>query len=316
MSRIGDAEVFVAVVDAGGFTPAAVALGLSQPAVSRRVAGLEARLGVRLLARTTRRIRPTDAGRMFYERCRRALAELEEAECEAAAQGADLRGVLRLAAPPAFGRAVLMTHLAAFSTAHPAISIDLRLGERQLDLREEAVDLAVRLGDPGRAPGLIRTRLGEFRLVACAAAAYLEVRGAPRTAADLVRHACVVQAGATVRDLWTLFPQVGRPRAGHRVASRPRLRAHCAATTSRASPSPRAPEWASPSCPTSSSRTISAAVACAGSCRVSTPAASPSTPSTPNAVTFPQESARCSTSWSRACGPCIGMPAEVWATSR
>jgi DNA-binding transcriptional LysR family regulator len=96
-----------------------------------------------------------------------------------------------------------MPHVAAFCAAHPAISIDLMLGERQLDLREDAIDLAVRLGDPGRPPGLIRTRLGEFRLVACAAPEYLAERGEPRTAGDLAGHACVVQSASTLRDVWT-----------------------------------------------------------------------------------------------------------------
>ncbi len=107
MSRLEDAEVFVAVVDAGGSTAAATALDLSQPAVSRRIAALEARLGVRLLTRSTRRLRPTDAGASFYERARRALGELAEGECEAAAANAELRGTLRITAPPAFGRHVV-----------------------------------------------------------------------------------------------------------------------------------------------------------------------------------------------------------------
>lgn len=217
MSRIGDAEVFVAVVDSGGFTTAAQALGLSQPAVSRRVTGLEARLGVRLLARSTRRIRPTDAGRSFYERCRRALAELEEAESEAAAQGADLRGTIRLTAPPAFGRAVLLPHLAAFSAAHAAIAVDLRTGERQVDLGEEAFDLAVRIGNPGRAPGLIHTRLADFDLVTCASPAYLAAHGTPRSPAALARHACLVQAAVTPRDVWAFSP-AGAPRRGAAAA--------------------------------------------------------------------------------------------------
>src|SRR5262245_21501135 len=131
MSRVEDAEVFVAVVDAGGFTAAAAALGVTQSAVSRRVAALEARLGVRLLTRSTRRLRPTDAGASFYARAQRALSELEEGECEAAAQSADLRGAIRLTAPPALGRHLVVPHLAAFAAAHPAITLDLVLGERR-----------------------------------------------------------------------------------------------------------------------------------------------------------------------------------------
>jgi DNA-binding transcriptional LysR family regulator len=157
MSRLEDAEVFVAVVDAGGFTAAATTLGVSQPAISRRIAALEARLGVRLLTRSMRRLRPTDAGATFYARARRALGELAEGECEAAAASAEPRGTLRITAPPAFGRHVLVPALAAFTTAHPAIMLDLMLAERRFDLAEERIDLALRIDDPGRASELIHT---------------------------------------------------------------------------------------------------------------------------------------------------------------
>jgi DNA-binding transcriptional LysR family regulator len=206
MSRLEDAEVFVAVVDAAGFTAAAAALGVSQPAVSRRVAALETRLGVRLLARSTRRLRPTDAGAAFYEHARRALGVLEEGECEAAAANADLRGSLRVTAPPAYGRHVVVPALAAFGAAHPAITVDLVLAERRLDLTEERVDLAVRIDDPGRASELIHARVGGFDVVTCAAPIYLAARGAPRTPADLAAHACLLQAGPTRAAVWTFTP--------------------------------------------------------------------------------------------------------------
>jgi DNA-binding transcriptional LysR family regulator len=202
MSRLGEAEVFVAVVDAGGFTAAARALGMTQPAVSRRVTALEARLGTRLLVRSTRRLRLTDAGEAFYERSRVALAELEDAECAAAAEGTELRGRLRLTSPPAFSRAVLVPHLAAFSAAHPAISVELLLTERRLDLADEGIDLAVRIADPGQRAGLVQTRLTTFTMIACAAQSYLSARGNPRAPADLARHACLVQSGSLRHDTW------------------------------------------------------------------------------------------------------------------
>ena len=206
MSRLEDAEVFVAVVDAAGFTAAAAALGVSQPAVSRRIAALESRLGVRLLTRSTRRLRPTDAGASFYEHARRALGVLEEGECEAAAANADLRGSLRVTAPPASGRHVIVPAVAAFGAAHPAITVDLVLAERRLDLTEERVDLAVRIDDPGRASELIHTRVGSFEVVTCAAPAYLAAHGAPRTPADLAAHACLLQSGPTRGDVWSFTP--------------------------------------------------------------------------------------------------------------
>jgi DNA-binding transcriptional LysR family regulator len=202
VSRLEDAEVFVAVVDAGSFTAAAAALGVTQPAVSRRVAALEARLGVRLLVRA-KRLRPTEAGAAFHDRARRALGELEEGEHEASATSAELRGALRVTAPPAFARHVLTPHLAAFAARHPAIALDLMLAERRLDLAEEDVDLAIRIDDPGRAPGLIHTRLGELAVRPYAAPAYLAAHGTPRTPMDLARHACLLQTGPTRGSTWT-----------------------------------------------------------------------------------------------------------------
>lgn len=219
MARLEDAEVFVAVVDAGGFTAAAAALGVTQPVVSRRVAALEARLGVRLLVRSTRRVRATDAGAAFYERARRALADLEEGECEAAAAGAELRGALRVTAPPAYGRYVIVPLLAAFVDVHPAITIDLVLAERRLDLAEERVDLAIRIDDPGCASELIHRRLGDFGVVTCAAPSYLARRGTPRTPADLAEHACLLQAGPTRGTVWSFAPAARTARRAERLTA-------------------------------------------------------------------------------------------------
>ncbi len=221
MSRFEDAEVFVAVVDAGGFTAAAAALGVTQPVISRRVAALEARLGVRLLVRSTRRLRATDAGVAFYERARRALGDLAEGECEAAAAGVEVRGALRVTAPPAYGRHVIVPLLAAFADAHPAITIDLVLAERRLDLAEERIDLAIRIDDPGRGSELIHTRLGDFAVVTCAAPGYLARRGTPRTPADLAAHACLLQAGPSRGDVWSFAPRAGRSaRRAERVTAK------------------------------------------------------------------------------------------------
>ena len=218
MSRLEDAEVFVAVIDAGGFTAAAAALGLSQPAISRRVAALEDRLGVRLLVRSTRRLRPTDAGSAFYERARRALAELDEGECAASAASAELRGAIRRTAPPAYGRHVIVPALAAFGAVHPAITVDLVLAERRLDLGEERIDLAIRIDDPGRGSELVHTRVGDFAVVTCAAPAYLAAHGTPRAPDDLARHACLLQAGPTRGAVWSFAPAAGARRRPEPIA--------------------------------------------------------------------------------------------------
>ncbi len=212
MSRLEEAEVFVAVVDAGGFTAAAHALGVTQPAVSRRIAALEARLGVRLLTRSTRRLRPTDVGAEFYERARRALAELDEGECQAAATSAEVRGNLRVTAPPAFGRHVLVPAVAAFTAVHSAITVDLVLAERRLDLVEEEIDLAIRIDDPGRASELVHTRLGDFAVVTCAAPSYLRRRGTPKAPSELARHACLLQSGPTRGTIWSFAARAANGR--------------------------------------------------------------------------------------------------------
>jgi DNA-binding transcriptional LysR family regulator len=117
---------------------------------------------------------------------------------------------VRLTAPPAFGRRVLVPALAAFGAAHPGITVDLVLAERRLDLGEERIDLAIRIDDPGRASELVHTRVGDFGVVTCAAPSYLSARGIPRVAADLARHACLLQAGPTRSAVWSFTPARGR----------------------------------------------------------------------------------------------------------
>jgi DNA-binding transcriptional LysR family regulator len=192
VSRLSDAEVFVSVVECASFSEAARRQGVSQPAISRRIAALEARLGTRLLQRTTRRFALSDAGRRYYERCRCALAELHGAEQEATDRASSPRGTLRVAAPPLFGRRVLVPRLPTFLERHPEIDVDLVLGEGYVDLVQDGVEVAIRLLHPGASPTLVIRRVGSFRMVACAAPSYLRRRRPPARPADLVSHACLV----------------------------------------------------------------------------------------------------------------------------
>ncbi len=203
MSRLSEAEVFVTLVEAGGFSAAARLRGVTQSAISRRIAALEDRLGVRLLVRSTRRLRLSESGRNFYERCRGLLADLEEAEREVVASGGSTRGVLRLTAPPAFARHAILPRLGAFTRRYPEISVQLMLAERYVDLAEEGFELAIRLPTPGTSPGLIATRLSSFRMVVCCAPAYLQGRAAPAHPVDLAQHACLVQSATATQDVWT-----------------------------------------------------------------------------------------------------------------
>lgn len=190
LDRLTGMSVFTRVVASGSFTAAARLSGLSQTMVTKHVAALEARLGTRLLHRTTRRLTLTDAGRAFHEACLRILAEVEEAELEAGAGNIEPRGVLRLNVPFSFGIRQIAPLLPAFQASHPDLSVDLGLNDRVVDLIEEGWDLAVRIGTLAETR-LVARRLAPCRNLLCAAPDYLARHGVPRTMADLARHNCL-----------------------------------------------------------------------------------------------------------------------------
>jgi DNA-binding transcriptional LysR family regulator len=160
MDRLGSMAQFVRVVEAGSFSAAARTLGLGQPAISKAIAQLEARLAVRLVTRTTRALSLTDAGRIFYDRAKAVLDAAEEAE--AAAKGADaaLSGRLRICAPVTFARLHIIPALPAFLTAHPGLDLDLILDDRRIDLVEEGIDVAIRAG-PLADSNMVATHIAE-----------------------------------------------------------------------------------------------------------------------------------------------------------
>jgi DNA-binding transcriptional LysR family regulator len=203
MARLSDAEVFVSVVDSGGFSAAARRHGVTQPAISRRIAALEARLGARLLVRSTRRFALSEAGRVYVERCRRLLAELAEAEREVAARSTSPRGVLRVAAPPLFARRVIVPRLADFFRRHPDVTLELVLAERYVDVVDEGFEVAIRLREPAAGAAMVARRIGFFRSLVCCAPVYLRGRRPPDVPADLAEHACIVHAATSTRDEWT-----------------------------------------------------------------------------------------------------------------
>jgi DNA-binding transcriptional LysR family regulator len=208
--RLQALAVFVRVGESGSFTRAADDLNLSQPSVSRIVGDLEARLGVKLLLRTTRRLTLTAAGAAFLERARDVLADLENAED--AARGLDsLRGALRVALPAVFGARVVIPCLRAFLARHPALRVELRVSDTFQDLVAEGVDVAIRLGKLADSPFGAR-RLASLQRRVVAAPAYLAARGEPRTPADLALHDCLFGPGGFGRDRWTF-------RRGHTVIS-------------------------------------------------------------------------------------------------
>ena len=190
MTRLDDMTLLLAVVDHGSFSAAARALGQTPSAVGKRVAQLEARLGVALLHRSTRRMALTAAGRRYAEGAREILARLAALDDDIAAGSDSLRGAVRMTAPIAFGRAHVAPAVIAFARAHPGVEIVLSLTDRAVDLVGEGFDLAVRTGVPV-ASGLIARRVAGYRRRICAAPGYLATRGVPERPRDLARHRCL-----------------------------------------------------------------------------------------------------------------------------
>lgn len=209
-SRLQGIGVLVQAVEAGSFTAAAQRLGLSKSAVGKSVATLEARLGVRLLDRTTRRLALTAEGADFYQSCLRVLAELDGAESRATARRAEVAGTLRISLPVSFGRRWVMPVLCGLARQHPQLGLDVAFTDRAVDLLEENVDLVVRLGDPGNSAFLSARPLGLQRVVTCAAPAYLAARGRPAAIADLAQHDCICFGHGGHVLGWALRDEEGR----------------------------------------------------------------------------------------------------------
>jgi DNA-binding transcriptional LysR family regulator len=197
MQRLSDVEIFLAVVEARSFSRAARRLGRSQPAMSRAVAALETRLGVRLLDRTTRRMRLTEAGAAYAARCRDALEALRAAETDAREAASALRGRVRISAPPTFARIRLGPLLADLAAAHPRIETEWVLSDRNVDLGAEGFDAAIRLGSLPDS-SLAARRIARERNVLCASPAHLARDGVPTRVEDLARRNCLVLAGDRV----------------------------------------------------------------------------------------------------------------------
>ncbi len=212
MDRLQAITAFVTVVEAGSFARAAERLDASVSAVSRHVAELEAHLDARLLNRTTRRLSLTEAGAAFHERCVQLLADLEEAEQGASQGGATPRGTLKLTCPITYGVRVLAPAIAAFVARHAQVRVDVELSDRAVDLVDEGIDLAVRIGAI-RSQFLVARRIGSTTLVCCASPDYLARHGTPRTPEDLSRHACLTYEYAPVRNQWRFASPDGSERA-------------------------------------------------------------------------------------------------------
>jgi DNA-binding transcriptional LysR family regulator len=193
MDRLAAMEAFVLVVDTGSFSAAARRLNVGQPAVSKLVAQLEERLGVKLMVRTTHGLTPTEAGLNYYERARRSIEEADEAELAARGASKGLAGRLRVSAAVTFARIHLIPHIPEFLAGHPDLKLDIVLDDRNVDLVQEGIDVALRMGR------LVDSTLIARRIASCghavlATPAYFARAGEPATPADLLAHDAVIYA--------------------------------------------------------------------------------------------------------------------------
>jgi DNA-binding transcriptional LysR family regulator len=201
MDRLAAMKVFVAVAEAESFAMAAHRLGISPPQATRALRLLEERIGTRLLQRTTRVVRLSQAGERFLADCRRILTEVDEAEASAAGSHADPVGVLAITAPVMFGRLHVAPVVLDFLERHPAIDVRLLLVDRVVDLIDEGFDVAVRIAHLPDS-SLAAVRVGAVRRVVCASPAYLERHGVPRHPADITRHTVVTFGAAEQSQDW------------------------------------------------------------------------------------------------------------------
>ncbi|MDH3355670.1 MAG: LysR family transcriptional regulator [Chromatiales bacterium] len=209
MDRFEEMRTFVKVVEAGSLSAAADRLDIAKSAVSRRLADLESRLGVQLLNRTTRRLNLTDSGSLFYQRCQRILADLEESEQYVSSEHTNLRGTIRIAAPLTFGIHHLSPLFDEFLKEHPALRLDLDLNDRTVNLMDEGVDLGIRIGQLQDSSMMAR-KLTSAKMILCASPEYLEKHGEPKTPGDLKKHYGLNYSNLSERELWQFTHEDGK----------------------------------------------------------------------------------------------------------
>ena len=199
----GEMEAFMRAVELGGFSAAARKLGLTPSALSKLVSRLENRLGVRLLNRTTRKLAPTTEGAIFYERCRRIVADIEDAENEVSRARERPRGRVRVSAGVAIGTHQLAPALPRFLERYPEIEVELHIDDRTVDLIKEGIDVGLRTGAL-RDSSLVARKLCDLDRVICASPAYLARHGVPYTPDDFASHTCITQPGVPSPARWSL----------------------------------------------------------------------------------------------------------------
>lgn len=204
MDRLRLMETFVRVVETGNFSAVARQANTTQSAISKQVQALEADVGVLLLVRSTRSHALTEAGRLYYQRCRQVLDTLEEARLEVHRAEHEVSGLLRVAAPVAFGRIHIVPRLAAFYERYPKMKIDLQLDDSFVDLVAAGIDVTFRVGEL-KDSRLIARRIGSVARAVIVSADYLKRHGIPRKPEDLVAHNCLLYTGIDNFNEWTFY---------------------------------------------------------------------------------------------------------------
>lgn len=201
MDRVTAVALFARIVESGSFSKAAAEFGITQPTATKAVAAMEARLGARLLHRTTRGVSPTEVGTLYYERCKAIAAEIEAADNLATLMQRGVGGTLRVSTSVAFGRRVLVPLAMSYMREHPGLTVDLSFDDRYVNMVEQGIDLAVRMGR--LADSTLGARyLGRNPWVMVAAPAYLKAHGAPKQPRDLAQHACLIYSTVQGDDRW------------------------------------------------------------------------------------------------------------------
>jgi DNA-binding transcriptional LysR family regulator len=208
MDRVAAVALFIRIVESGSFSKAAAEFGITQPTATKAVAAMEARLGARLLHRTTRGVTPTEVGALYYDKCKAIAHEIEAADNLASLMQSGVGGTLRVSTSVAFGRRVMVPLALKYMQEHPQVVVDLSFEDRYVNLVEQGIDLSVRMGR--MADSSLGARwLGTNPWVMVAAPAYLEARGTPRQTAELAAHACLVYSSVQGDDRWTLTSPQG-----------------------------------------------------------------------------------------------------------
>lgn len=222
MDLVKSMQVFIAVVEGGSFVAAADRFATSAASISRQISALEEHLGVRLLQRTTRRLSMSEPGRAFFERAQQILTDIAETEAVVGQESSQPKGLLRVSVPLSYGLRAFARILPVFRARYPGLRLDIDLSDRTVDLVNDSVDVAVRIG---ASPGLhlIARKIAPVRIVVCAAPAYLAQRGLPCTPQDLVGHETLSYSLLASGDTWNFHDKAG---AVHGVRIEPSVHAN------------------------------------------------------------------------------------------